>query len=79
VNQNAERGAVNTEPNLLENCSGKRAGMLATCVVNGWDIETYTDPNHPLQKLIVAEFETLAREKSNGKINVDALRSVTYC
>jgi L-asparaginase II len=48
---------------LAQNCSGKHAGMLATCVVNGWDTETYTNPNHPLQKLIVAEFETLAREK----------------
>ena len=48
---------------LAQNCSGKHAGMLATCVVNGWDINTYTDANHPLQKLIVAEFEALAREK----------------
>jgi L-asparaginase II len=48
---------------LAQNCSGKHAGMLATCVVNGWDTNTYTDPQHPLQKLIVQEFETLAREK----------------
>lgn len=48
---------------LAQNCSGKHSGMLATCVVNGWDTNTYTDPDHPLQKLIVAEFETLAREK----------------
>ena len=48
---------------LAQNCSGKHAGMLATCVVNGWDRNTYTDPNHPLQQLIISEFETLAREK----------------
>ena len=48
---------------LAQNCSGKHAGMLATCVVNGWDRNTYTDPNHPLQRLIISEFETLAREK----------------
>ncbi len=48
---------------LAQNCSGKHAGMLATCVVNGWDTNTYTDPNHPLQQLIISEFETLAREK----------------
>ena len=48
---------------LAQNCSGKHAGMLATCVVNGWDTDNYTSPEHPLQKLIVEEFETLAREK----------------
>lgn len=37
---------------LQMNCSGKHAGMLATCVVNGWSISDYLDPNHPLQKAI---------------------------
>ena len=37
------------------NCSGKHAGMLATCVINGWDLENYLSPEHPLQKAIVAE------------------------
>ena len=37
---------------LQMNCSGKHAGMLATCVVNGWPIETYLDPVHPLQLAI---------------------------
>lgn len=31
------------------NCSGKHAAMLATCVVNGWDITSYKEPAHPLQ------------------------------
>ncbi len=26
--------------------------MLATCVANGWDLETYRDPEHPLQVAI---------------------------
>lgn len=30
-------------------CSGKHAAMLAACAVNGWDKETYLDPQHPLQ------------------------------
>lgn len=42
---------------LAQNCSGKHAAMLATCVVNGWDTATYRDPDHPLQ---VAMAETLA-------------------
>ena len=37
---------------VLMNCSGKHAAMLATCVVNGWDIATYRRPDHPLQVAI---------------------------
>ena len=29
------------------NCSGKHAGMLVTCVVNGWDTATYRDAGPP--------------------------------
>lgn len=38
---------------VFHNCSGKHAAMLATCVVQGWPIETYLDPDHPLQQRIV--------------------------
>lgn len=38
------------------NCSGKHASMLATCVLNGWDTASYRDPEHPLQRAIVATF-----------------------
>ncbi len=38
------------------NCSGKHAGMLVTCVVNGWDTATYLSPDHPLQQAIAATF-----------------------
>lgn len=31
------------------NCSGKHASMLATCLVKGWSIDDYEDLNHPLQ------------------------------
>ena len=38
-----------TEP-LTQNCSGKHAGMLATCVAAGWPTQGYLDPSHPLQR-----------------------------
>jgi len=38
------------------NCSGKHAAMLATCVTNGWPVETYLDVDHPLQQAIAATF-----------------------
>jgi L-asparaginase II len=44
---------------ITQNCSGKHAAMLATCVVNGWDIATYRDPDHPLQVAIAKTLEEL--------------------
>lgn len=50
-----------TDPSpLQQNCSGKHAGMLATCVVNGWPTEGYLDPGHPLQRAITTTIERLA-------------------
>ena len=48
-----------TATSIAANCSGKHAGMLATCVVNGWDIKTYRDANHPLQIAIANEIRDL--------------------
>ena len=47
---------------VLMNCSGKHAAMLATCVLNGWDLATYLDPAHPLQQAIAATFADLTGE-----------------
>jgi L-asparaginase II len=44
------------------NCSGKHAAMLVTCIANDWPIETYLDPEHPLQRHIRKTVEELARE-----------------
>ncbi len=43
---------------LTQNCSGKHAGMLATCVGQGWSTHDYLDAAHPLQvavREVVAE------------------------
>ena len=48
---------------IAMNCSGKHAAMLATCVKNGWPIESYLDASHPLQLAIKAELEELAGEE----------------
>ncbi|MEM9039149.1 MAG: asparaginase [Actinomycetota bacterium] len=51
ANEMARRTGV--EPSSLQqNCSGKHAGMLATCAVNGWPTTGYRDPLHPLQQAI---------------------------
>ncbi|MCW2766151.1 MAG: asparaginase [Nocardioides sp.] len=48
---------------LSMNCSGKHAGMLATCVVNRWDISAYRDPGHPLQQAIHETFAEVTGER----------------
>lgn len=35
---------------LHNNCSGKHAGMLASALVGGYDLETYYQVDHPVQK-----------------------------
>lgn len=35
---------------LAHNCSGKHAGMLFACSRAGWDLDTYLEPRHPLQR-----------------------------
>lgn len=47
---------------LRQNCSGKHAAMLATCVANGWPTDGYLDRNHRVQVAIVAAIEDLAGE-----------------
>lgn len=48
---------------VLMNCSGKHAGMLATCVAAGWATGGYRDPEHPLQLAIRATIEDLTAER----------------
>ena len=55
---------------VLMNCSGKHAGMLATCVLNGWPVESYREPEHQLQAAIREEFESLTGE-SVSVVGVD--------
>lgn len=55
---------------LAANCSGKHAGMLATCVVNGWDLKTYRDANHPLQIAIANEIAELTGKPIN-RVSID--------
>jgi L-asparaginase II len=48
---------------LAQGCSGKHAGMLATCVAAGWDTATYREPQHPLQQLIAQTLAEVSGER----------------
>jgi L-asparaginase II len=48
---------------LHQNCSGKHAAMLATCVANDWQTDSYLDRTHPVQQAIRATIEDVTGEK----------------
>jgi L-asparaginase II len=48
----ALRGLGEEPSRLHNNCSGKHAGMLTVCKAEGWPLDTYCDPEHPLQRRI---------------------------
>jgi L-asparaginase II len=58
----AWRAAGHGPSSLAQNCSGKHAAMLATCVENGWPLDSYLDPAHPLQRHVAATVADLAGE-----------------
>jgi L-asparaginase II len=47
---------------IYMNCSGKHAGMLLACRASGWPLESYRDPEHPLQRACRATVEELSGE-----------------
>ncbi|MDQ1538125.1 MAG: hypothetical protein QOE58_2518 [Actinomycetota bacterium] len=51
---------------LAQNCSGKHAAMLATCVAAGWDPATYREPRHPLQLLMAQTLADLSGEPATA-------------
>jgi len=55
------------EPTQLHNnCSGKHAGMLATCLAKGWPLDSYLEIDHPLQEWILdlmAAYSGVPREQ----------------
>ncbi len=59
-----ELRAATLEPTRLAmNCSGKHAGMVVTSKINGWSLEEYLNPDHPLQIACREELENLSGEK----------------
>ncbi|KUO14453.1 asparaginase [Streptomyces dysideae] len=55
---------------LAQNCSGKHAAMLYTCKLNGWSLDDYLDPGHPLQQAIAEIVEDLTGQRI-AQVTVD--------
>ncbi len=64
---------------LEHNCSGKHAGMLATCRAHDWPISNYLERHHPLQQLIRQKFADLLKMPAEEFIGVcDDCGAPTY-
>ena len=63
-----ENGEQDCRPpgRIHHNCSGKHAGMLAACRANGWPLEGYRLPDHPLQRRIAGELEGVLATAIDG-------------
>jgi L-asparaginase II len=60
--ETAERLIRDGEPPspLRHNCSGKHAGMALHAKAAGWPVESYWQPDHPIQQLAIDTVSTLA-------------------
>ena len=63
--EDAIRNGVAKSP-LAMNCSGKHAGMIRTTVLNGGEVATYRDPDHPTQLAIMQAIDDLAHEQATN-------------
>ena len=55
---------------VCQDCSGKHAAMVATCVVNGWSLDDYLSLEHPLQRAIERTMTELTGEQP-ATVSVD--------
>ena len=62
---------------LAQNCSGKHAAMIATCVGAGWPVDGYRDPAHPLQEAIRATVQELTGDEAEH-VTVDGCGAPLY-
>lgn len=49
----AVRSGATAPRRIFHNCSGKHAGFLRACVAQGWPLDSYLSPEHPLQRRVV--------------------------
>jgi L-asparaginase II len=64
---------------IYDNCSGKHAGMIAVCRAHGWPVAGYRRPEHPLQRLLLAEVAAAAQlDEADVGTGVDGCGVVAF-
>ena len=72
------RRQVSPSP-LLNDCSGKHAGMLAVCRHCGLDIQAYLDPEHPLQQRIIGHMARVCgMSRSDIAVGIDGCSAPVF-
>lgn len=56
---------------IHNNCSGKHIGFLVVCKLKGWDMETYYEPEHPLQRAVREKINMLCEVKDKYPSTTD--------
>lgn len=71
-------GLVPASP-LQNCCSGKHAGMLATCLHLGYPVESYLAPHHPLQqRILTIVAEAMQRDPASIVLATDGCSVPTF-
>jgi L-asparaginase II len=61
------------------NCSGKHSGMLAFCVLQGWPVESYLEPDHAAQQAIRSHVaRAVGMDEGDLKMGVDGCAAPNY-
>ena len=75
----AMRAAGEDPTPFRHNCSGKHTGMLAYARMNGWELSTYLDPNHPVQVNIREVLgEMLQMDPDDLPLGIDGCSAPVY-
>jgi L-asparaginase II len=63
---------------IHNNCSGKHAGMIASCLHRGWPVDGYRSPDHPLQQEIDATMASYISERPGVAAGTDGCGVPTF-
>ena len=75
----AMRARGETPTSNRHNCSGKHTGMLANARLRGLSIEDYLNPDHPLQRIILADFAAITgMEPAAVPVGIDGCSAPTF-
>lgn len=55
----SEAARADAPTRIMRDCSGKHAAFLATAVARGWPVETYLEPDHPVQVAVIERTRAL--------------------
>jgi L-asparaginase II len=65
-----DRATKGARSRIWDGCSGNHAGLLVAAARQGWDLDGYRSPNHPVQRRVLRAV-TAATDMKDPRIGVD--------